>query len=348
MKRIRSKLVPALLVVALIPVLPSYYMANGLVNHILALGFNETVEQAIDGAIWMSAKLHQQREAETVDIAKRLAHSDPVARAPAGNTHGQVAADQVSSDSTLVDLASYRLELYDTEARLVASHAYVADGAAAAESDPLSADLSRGVTITVDDTQFGDLEGEVISGLLAALVDFDEDLDPRFYRDSLAVLATRQETQLLFNEDDPRLITVLAPVPEATLGFIVLTRLLPPEHGRTMWQLGGLQELFQAIDEHQSQIQTAMRVVFWLFYVFAAFIALVIGDLLSRRLTRPLLALVDGTQKVAAGDLDYRLDVASKDEIGELMVSFNKMITQIKVTQRLATERCRLRMIVRQ
>ncbi len=115
-----------------------------------------------------------------------------------------------------------------------------------------------------------------------------------------------------------------------------------------MWQLGGLQELFQAIDEHQSQIQTAMRVVFWLFYVFAAFIALVIGDLLSRRLTRPLLALVDGTQKVAAGDLDYRLDVASKDEIGELMVSFNKMITQIKVTQRLATERCRLRMIVRQ
>jgi nitrogen fixation/metabolism regulation signal transduction histidine kinase len=79
--------------------------------------------------------------------------------------------------------------------------------------------------------------------------------------------------------------------------------------------------------------------MFWLFYALVAFFALIVGYLMSRRLTKPLLALVDGTQRVAAGDLDYRLDVVSKDEIGQLMDSFNKMITQIKVNQRLAMPR---------
>jgi signal transduction histidine kinase len=145
--------------------------------------------------------------------------------------------------------------------------------------------------------------------------------------------------EILSSADEPRLITVLAPVQEATLGFVVVTRILPVPHGRTTVQLTGLQEVFQAVDEHQAEIQMAVRVMFWLFYAIVAFFALIVGYLMSRRLTKPLLALVDGTQKVAAGDLEYRLDVVSKDEIGQLMDSFNKMITQIKVNQRLATQR---------
>ena len=62
-------------------------------------------------------------------------------------------------------------------------------------------------------------------------------------------------------------------------------------------------------------------------------IALVLGFVIARSLTRPLQQLTDATRQVAAGDLDVAVDVTSKDELGELAQSFNTM------NQRLAQSR---------
>ena len=48
---------------------------------------------------------------------------------------------------------------------------------------------------------------------------------------------------------------------------------------------------------------------------------------------RPIKELTTGTQKVAQGDLDYRLPVRSRDELGELAVSFNKMTAEVAEAQ---------------
>jgi len=53
--------------------------------------------------------------------------------------------------------------------------------------------------------------------------------------------------------------------------------------------------------------------------------ALVVGGFLAYNLTRSLRELTVGTQKVAAGDLGYQVEVRSKDELGELANSFNQM-----------------------
>src|SRR3954462_4559967 len=45
---------------------------------------------------------------------------------------------------------------------------------------------------------------------------------------------------------------------------------------------------------------------------------------------RPVKALEQGTERLAAGDLGYQIDVQSKDEIGELAHSFNAMSNQLK------------------
>lgn len=45
---------------------------------------------------------------------------------------------------------------------------------------------------------------------------------------------------------------------------------------------------------------------------------------------KPVKELMAGTQKVAGGDLDYRLPVRSGDELGELAASFNKMTEDLK------------------
>lgn len=59
--------------------------------------------------------------------------------------------------------------------------------------------------------------------------------------------------------------------------------------------------------------------------VGAAFIAFVLGSLLARSLSSPIRELTRATRALAAGQLDQRVVVRSRDEIGELAESFNQM-----------------------
>lgn len=59
--------------------------------------------------------------------------------------------------------------------------------------------------------------------------------------------------------------------------------------------------------------------------LIATLIALLIGGVLARNLTRPLRELIAATHVMAGGTFDQRVQVRSRDEIGELAGSFNKM-----------------------
>jgi signal transduction histidine kinase len=61
----------------------------------------------------------------------------------------------------------------------------------------------------------------------------------------------------------------------------------------------------------------------------AALLALLVGFLLARTLTRPLRALTEATEKMAGGDLNQQVEINSKDEIGELAESFNRMSREV-------------------
>ena len=61
----------------------------------------------------------------------------------------------------------------------------------------------------------------------------------------------------------------------------------------------------------------------------AATLALIVGIWLARTLTRPLRALTDATEKMAGGELNQQVAVNSKDEIGELAESFNRMSREV-------------------
>jgi len=56
---------------------------------------------------------------------------------------------------------------------------------------------------------------------------------------------------------------------------------------------------------------------------------------------RPVKALIDGTHRVAGGDLEYRLPVHSEDELGDLAASFNKMTAEVAGVQSKIEEQVR-------
>jgi two-component system nitrogen regulation sensor histidine kinase NtrY len=60
-----------------------------------------------------------------------------------------------------------------------------------------------------------------------------------------------------------------------------------------------------------------------------------IGLRLARRITQPIQALVDGTRRIRAGDLDHQVEVEVDDELGVLVGAFNSMTGQLKSNKEL-------------
>jgi signal transduction histidine kinase len=63
----------------------------------------------------------------------------------------------------------------------------------------------------------------------------------------------------------------------------------------------------------------------WIAGLGGAVIALILGVLIARSLTRPLREMTDATHEMAHGRLAQQVTVRSKDELGELARSFNQM-----------------------
>ena len=59
-------------------------------------------------------------------------------------------------------------------------------------------------------------------------------------------------------------------------------------------------------------------------------IALTLGGLLIQSFTRPIRKLAGATEKVAGGELGFQVDIQSKDELGKLASSFNRMSTDLE------------------
>lgn len=67
----------------------------------------------------------------------------------------------------------------------------------------------------------------------------------------------------------------------------------------------------------------------------AVLVSVFIGVLIARSLTRTLRELTAATQEVARGDLDQQVPVRSKDELGELADSFNRMSADLTKSREL-------------
>jgi signal transduction histidine kinase len=63
-------------------------------------------------------------------------------------------------------------------------------------------------------------------------------------------------------------------------------------------------------------------------------IALLIGVVLARTISKPVQEVTEATQKVAGGDLGVQVPVRTKDELGELAASFNQMSTDLDQANR--------------
>ncbi|MDD4954528.1 MAG: HD domain-containing protein [Candidatus Omnitrophica bacterium] len=72
-------------------------------------------------------------------------------------------------------------------------------------------------------------------------------------------------------------------------------------------------------------MRSAARVKAIFVLVLVLGVSIIFGAWVSMGVTRPVKNLVKGTRKIASGDLNYKVEIKSKDEIGELAEAFNVM-----------------------
>ena len=98
-----------------------------------------------------------------------------------------------------------------------------------------------------------------------------------------------------------------------------------PESGGLGWVVGvGVDnaDIYAPVEELSSLLITSSAIVLSFAVAFTFFIA--------HRTTRPILTLQQYTRRVASGDLDSRVEVKRKDELGDLANAFNRMTAELK------------------
>jgi len=108
----------------------------------------------------------------------------------------------------------------------------------------------------------------------------------------------------------------------------------------------GYVELSDGLNSAEEALSAAGQ-AFLLAGIGAAAIAAVVGLLVGRGLTRPLLHLTEATGRMSAGDMSTRAPEAGQDEIGQLSMQFNQMAERLETSfAELAAERDALRRFI--
>ena len=167
------------------------------------------------------------------------------------------------------------------------------------------------------------------------LMEFAGDLMPSLQTDDITQAfesALFNKKGVIYKEDNNNRITAIAKLPLDS-GYLVIRRWI---HPAVLYYLDSTQKAYQQYYQIQSE-RDQVKLLFSLFFI-AFSIALLCGSVyfsmrLARRIVNPLESLVEGTQKLAEGDLSTQLNVLDDDEIGELTNSFNTMANDIKNKQ---------------
>ncbi|MBI5885106.1 MAG: HAMP domain-containing protein [Deltaproteobacteria bacterium] len=118
------------------------------------------------------------------------------------------------------------------------------------------------------------------------------------------------------------------PAPEgrdAVVGAVVVSYYVPQSLIEKMKDITAAFEGYKQLKLLKNPVKTTYFSILLIITLLIVFFSIWIGRYIAKEITVPIHELADGTHAVASGNLDYRIDVESNDEIGLLVKSFNRM-----------------------
>jgi two-component system nitrogen regulation sensor histidine kinase NtrY len=111
---------------------------------------------------------------------------------------------------------------------------------------------------------------------------------------------------------------------------VVAVTTVPPEVTNRIREIAKAYDEYHQVRLLDDPIRASYIATLILITLLVVFAASWMGIYLARQITVPVQMLAEGTEKVAAGNLDVRLDYRSNDEFGTLVGSFNRMTGDLK------------------
>jgi len=156
----------------------------------------------------------------------------------------------------------------------------------------------------------------------------------------------RSARQLSWVDSDGKKMILRVLVPVSGFGvfeeprILQLTQLVPEALGANAEAVQAVYRDYQELQLARTGLTRIYALTLTLTLLVALFGAFALAFIMARRLSAPLSILAEGTRAVAQGDFSPRQAVYSRDELGILTQSFNRMTAQLEEA-RLETERHR-------
>ena len=137
------------------------------------------------------------------------------------------------------------------------------------------------------------------------------------------------------------MVQALAPIrePDERMAGVMVVGIHVPQ--RLESRLRDISQAFQDYKQLKllkAPIKGIYILLFLLMTLIIVFSATWFGLYLARGITDPIQLLAEGTREVAAGNLEYKVQVRADDEIGILVDSFNRMTSDLAASQAKLTE----------
>jgi hypothetical protein len=144
-----------------------------------------------------------------------------------------------------------------------------------------------------------------------------------------AILAAAQRSDLpIFTEGDTDYALGIAAMKQG--GSVVVGIPTPFGMSATMTRLQKAVDVYWSIHRSQRQVRNLYMLLLLLMTTLALFACSWLALHLSKQVTRPVEALADAMEAIAAGDYAHRVAESATEELGELVRSFNHMAADLE------------------
>ncbi|HHL40964.1 MAG TPA: HAMP domain-containing protein [Deltaproteobacteria bacterium] len=117
---------------------------------------------------------------------------------------------------------------------------------------------------------------------------------------------------------------------ERVIGAVVVSYYVPRSQIAKMREISSAFENYKQLKLLKNPVKASYFTILLVITLLIVFFSIWIGRYIAREITVPIHELAEATHAVASGDLDVRINAESKDEVGLLVRSFNRMTEDLK------------------
>lgn len=290
----RGKLIVAFVGFASIPTILLLIVASGQVFSSVENWFSIQVERPLDSAL-QTARLYYQQQEETARYYSRI-----IGR--------QIEAESLLGPDRRSDLVE-RLQSKRSEYRLQGLEVYLARSGA----KPLKI-----LDPAIPERAFIPPSEDVLKKALGGQEAMEKPTT------DLGNLIRAMVPLRAFSE---------GPDPGPIIGVLVVDTLIPRALAYKMDEISKSFEDYKQLKAFKNPIKESYLLSFVLIAFVILFSATWFGFYLAKSITVPLQKLAEGTEAIAQGNLDFKINVRARDELGLVVQSFNKMTKDLRISK---------------